>query len=111
MDSLELKSVVKRLHNGECPICSNKLNYISCVTNIGYMDKNGMPSTCDTVLEKHLVFCNTCGYISDATQIGLKIIPIDRIYEFDSNWDKKYLEDNTLVYGEPGINPFNKDKE
>lgn len=112
MNSLELKSAVKRLYEGECPRCSNKLTYISYIGTAGELEKNGMAATCNTVQESHIVFCKTCGYESDAVQIGLKIIPEDRICAFDTNWDKKYLEDNTLIYGEKGKNPFNiKDKE
>lgn len=108
MDALQLVSVVKRLPEGICPKCFNKLNYISGIANIGLLEKNGMANTCNTISEKHIVYCNTCGYQSKAIQIGLKLIPIDRINETDINWDKKYLEENTLISCEEGKNPFNK---
>lgn len=112
MDALETKSVVRRLQLGECPHCLNKLSYMTNVLQVGTCEKNGMTETIDTYMENGVVFCNVCGYTSDAIQLGLKIVPEDRIIEFDTNWDKKYLEDNTLVYGEKGKNPFNiKDKE
>lgn len=111
MNSIENKSIVKRLHEGQCPRCLGELTYMSQLLSVGDLEKNGMPSTCENIHEKHSVFCDRCGYYSPAVQIGLKLIPIDRIIEFDKNWDKKYLEDNTLIYGEKGVNPFNKDKE
>ena len=112
MDYLELQSVVKRLGEGECPSCGNKLEYMSIELHAGTLDKNGM-SSYDTILqERYTVYCKKCGYKQDAIQIGLKMIPVDRIVETDINWDKKYLEENTLVFGEEGKNPFYKeDKE
>lgn len=111
MDSLELKPLVRRLNEGECPYCHNKLTFVSNECNTGVLEKNGMPEITELIDETHEVFCRICGYSSYAVQIGLRLIPIDRIYENDINWDKKYLVDNTLVYGEKGKNPFNKDKE
>jgi hypothetical protein len=112
MNSLELKSVVRRLHDGECPKCFNKLSYVSGMMHFGKLEKNGMPDVCNTVKENHVVFCDICGYSSEAEQIGLKLVPVDRIVEFDENWDVPYLEENTLIYGEKGKNPFDiKDKE
>lgn len=112
MDSLELRSVVKRLYEGQCPHCYNKLNYMSGEIRIGILEKNGMPSDDNILKERHVVYCKKCGYIMKAVQIGLKLIPIDRIVETDINWDRKYLEENTLVFGEEGKNPFSKiDKE
>lgn len=109
MDALELKPAVEKLHEGECPKCFNKLSYMSNNICIGELEKNGMAAICNTLRERYIVWCPVCGYHSPATQIGLKIIPTDRIIEFDSNWDVPYLEENTLVYGEEGKNPFNKD--
>lgn len=112
MNDLENKSIVKRLHNGECPVCGGRLEYMSDALVHGELEKNGMPSTCETVADEHAVFCRVCKYHEYATQIGLKLIPIDRIVNFDPNWDKPYLEDNTLINGEEGKNPFYKeDKE
>lgn len=112
MDALELVSVVKRLGEGECPICRNKLTYLSGEIHEGTLEKNGMSSYDKLVHEVHRVYCKKCGYSQKAIQIGLKLIPIDRIVETDINWDKKYLEDNTLIFGEKGKNPFyKKDKE
>lgn len=109
MDPLEIKCPVRRLYEGECPKCHNKLIYISNISTAGELEKNGMAANTDTIQENHMVFCKMCGYESEAVQVGLKIIPEDRIYQFDTEWDKKYLEDNTLVYGEKGKNPFNKE--
>lgn len=109
MDGLELKSVVKRLYEGECPCCSHKLSYVSNITHTGTLEKNGMAETTNLLKEDYVVYCEVCGYMKDAVQIGLKIIPEDRIFNYDINWDKKYLEDNTLVYGEEGKNPFSKE--
>ena len=112
MNYLENKSVVKRLHNGDCPVCGARLEYMSDALVHGELEKNGMPSTCETVADEHVVFCRVCKYREYAVQIGLKLIPEDRIVDFDPNWDKPYLEDNTLINGEKGKNPFyNKDKE
>lgn len=112
MDYLTNKSVVRRLHNGECPICSGRLSYMSDTLVYGDLEPNGMASTCETVADEHVVFCRVCKYREYAEQIGLKLIPVDRIVDFDPNWDLQYLEENTLVYGEKGKNPFyKKDKE
>lgn len=110
MDALSLKSIVRKLNVGECPYCFSRLKYISSICTVGELEQNGMSANYKSS-DKHGVWCDRCGYKSSATEIGLKLIPIDRISEFDINWDKKYLEDNTLVYGEKGKNPFNKDKE
>lgn len=111
MEYLENKSVVRRLHNGECPICGGRLSYMSDALTHGELEKNGMPSTCELVKDEHGVFCRTCKYTQEAIQIGLKLIPVDRIVEFDTNWDVPYLEDNTIINGEEGKNPFTRDKE
>lgn len=111
MKYLETVPVVRRLHLGECPECGNKLTFIHISTNIGELNKNGMADSVRDPIEKIGVFCKRCSYSQKAIQIGLKIIPEDRIYKYDINWDKKYLEDNTLVNCIPGENPFNKDKE
>ena len=112
MDLLEPKSIVRRLHNGECPICGGTLSYMSDALTAGDLEKNGMASTCETIKDEYVVFCRTCKYLQEAVQIGLKLIPTDRIFEYDINWDAKYLEDNTLINGEEGKNPFyKKDKE
>lgn len=112
MDYLENKSVVRRLHNGECPKCGGKLSFMSDVFTFGELEKNGMASSCETLKEQHGVFCRICKYQQEAIQIGLKLVPVDRICKFDINWDKQYLEDNTLIHGEEGKNPFyKKDKE
>lgn len=108
MNSLENKSVVERLHEGQCPRCLGKLIYMSQTVSVGDLEKNGMASTCENIREEHSVFCNRCDYYSPAIQIGLKLIPIDRIVEFDKNWDNKYIENNILIYGEKGKNPFKK---
>lgn len=107
---LELKSIVKRLHDGQCPNCYNKLSYISNECHGGKLENNGMVAMDQIIKEKHYVYCEICGYKSEAIQIGLKLVPIDRIDENDINWDKKYLEDSILVWGEHGENPFDKDK-
>lgn len=111
MNILEDKVVVRRLHEGECPCCFSKLNYVSNNYHIGTLEKNGMANSTEQLSEQHMVYCERCGYMKEAVQIGLKIIPVDRIFKYDINWDKKYLEENTLVKGELGKNPFNKDKE
>lgn len=111
MDYLEPIRIVERLDTGKCPICQSNLNYTSIVHNTGELENNGMTRTVKTVREAYLVHCPTCNYITDAVQIGLKFVPTDRICKFDSNWDVPYLEDNTIVYGEIGKNPFLKDKE
>jgi len=112
MDSLQDKIVVRRLHPGECACCFGKLTYVSGLSNIGTLEKNGMAQTSEQLSETHVVWCERCGYTKDAVQIGLKIIPVDRIFEYDPKWDEKYLEQNTLVHGEAGKNPFDKkDKE
>ena len=111
MDCLELQSIVKRLNIGECPHCHNQLNYISTEIHGGKLEKNGMNNIEKFLIDRHEVYCERCGYKSKAIQIGLKLIPIDRIEETDINWDRKYLEENTLVFGEVGKNPFKKDKE
>lgn len=112
MNLLENKFIVERLHEGQCPNCLGKLTYMVNTLTVGYLEKNGMASTYQNINEQYDVFCDRCGYSSPAVQIGLKIIPIDRIYEFDSKWDEKYIEDNTLVYGEKNKNPFsNKEKD
>lgn len=108
MDYLENKSAVRRLHNGECPHCFNKLSYISNIYTKGDLEKNGMTRTVDILKDGHYVWCKTCGYSQEAIQIGLKIIPKDRIYEHDIDWDVQYLESNTLINGEEGKNPFYK---
>lgn len=110
MDKLQV--AVTRLHDGECPICKNRLNYFSGEIYSGKLEKNAMSSENNLIEEKHIVYCNNCGYSKQAYQIGLKLIPIDRIDENDINWDKKYLEDNTIVWGKKGKNPFDiKDKD
>lgn len=113
MDYLENRSVVRRLHNGECPICGGRLSYVSDALTFGDLEKNGMADTCEPLSDDHIVFCRTCKqYKQSAIQIGLKLIPCDRIIDFDPDWDLPYLEENTLVYGEKGKNPFyKKDKE
>ncbi len=112
MDALELVSVVDRLDNGVCPNCHSKLKYDTIELTTGYLENNGMAKSSETLIEKHVVYCPKCNYSSRAIQIGLKIIPEDRIVKFDPNWDKKYLEENTLVFGEKGKNPFlKKEKE
>lgn len=112
MDHLELKSVVKRLGEGECPCCGNRLSYVTQEMHTGNLYKNGMSSSDNLIKEQYTVYCKKCQYIQKAVQIGLKLIPVDRILETDINWDKKYLEENTLVFGEEGKNPFyKKDKE
>lgn len=108
MDLLELKSVVRRLYEGECPICLNKLSYISNECHGGKLENNGMSSKDEVIKENHYVYCEVCGYKTKAVQIGLKLIPIDRIDKNDINWDKKYLEENTLIWGKKGENPFDK---
>lgn len=108
MDSLDLKSVVRKLGEGECPICHSKLHYVTMEMHTGSLDKNGMSFEDNIIREQYQVYCPICGYIKKATQIGLKLIPIDRIVETDINWDKKYLEENTLVFGQEGKNPFSK---
>ena len=75
MDILQDKVVVRRLHEGECPCCFSKLRYISNTCTTGLLEKNGMAET-DTILkEDYVVYCERCGYMKDAVQIGLKIIP------------------------------------
>lgn len=112
MDALETKSVVRRLHNGECPRCGGQLSFMSDVFTFGELEKNGMAKTCEVLKDEHGVFCKTCKYKQEAIQIGLKLVPVDRIFEYDINWDVQYLEDNTLINGEEGKNPFyKKDKE
>lgn len=112
MDYLNTKIAARRLHNGECPVCHGRLSFMSDALTYGDLEENGMASTCETVAEEHVVFCRTCKYRVWAVQVGLKLIPEDRIIDFDPNWDKQYLEDNTLVNGEAGKNPFYKeDKE
>lgn len=112
MDALELVSPIKRLNDGECPVCGSKLHYDTLELTAGELDKNGSANSIKTILEKHIVYCQKCTYRCNAIQIGLKIIPTDRIVEFDPDWDKKYLEENTLVFGEKGKNPFyKKEKE
>lgn len=111
MNLLENIIPVRRLHEGECPCCFSKLGYVSNNYYIGVLDKNGMTNVTETLTDRHMVYCERCGYMKDAVQIGLKLIPVDRIPEYDINWDKKYLEENTLVNGQEGKNPFNKDKE
>ena len=97
---------------GECPCCHGQLCYFSNEVHGGRLEKNGMNNSSILLTENHQVYCKVCGYSSKAVQIGLKLIPVDRIVETDINWDKKYLEENTLVFGEQGKNPFNKeDKE
>lgn len=108
MNSLELICPVRRLGEGQCPCCYNKLHYLSNEVHMGTLEKNGMVDSDSIIEERYGVYCNKCGYYSRAIQIGLKIIPIDRIPKTDPNWDKKYLEENTLVYGEEGKNPFEK---
>lgn len=108
MDSLELVSVVKRLGEGECPICKGKLQYLSGEIHEGTLEKNGMSLNDNLIHESHIVYCKKCGYSQKAIQIGLKLIPIDRIPKTDINWDKKYLEENTLIFGKEGENPFYK---
>lgn len=111
MDSLQTISPVVRLDNGKCPYCNNNLRYFHRESHTGILDNNGSSNTDELLYEKYMVYCERCKYQQKAIQIGLKIIPIDRIVETDRNWDKKYLEENTLVYGEKGKNPFIKDKE
>ena len=111
MDALELVSAVERLGIGVCPICKSQLSYARGEFTTGTLDKNGMPSSSITIRENHMVYCKVCGYKAPAIQIGLKVIPVDRIVKFDIDWDKKYLEENTLVYGEKGKNPFNKEEK
>ena len=101
-------SPIKRLEDGVCPVCLSKLDYISNICNIGKLDNNGAPDTSRVLNEDHVVVCYNCGYQQDALQLGLRIIPIDRIVPFDKDWDKKYLEDNIIINGEPGKNPFIK---
>lgn len=109
MDYSELISPVKRLGQGQCPCCNSKLHYLSNEAHMGLLDKNGMVSEDSILEERYGVYCKKCGYYSKAIQIGLRIIPVDRIPEIDPKWDKKYLEENTLVFGEKGKNPFKKD--
>lgn len=112
MNSLELKSIVKRLNIGQCPVCLSNLAFIANVCDMGTLEKNGMVDVINFSNGKYVVYCDICGYKSNAVQLGLKLIPVDRIVEFDKNWDVPYLEENTLVYGEKGKNPFDiKDKE
>ena len=112
MNSLELKSIVKRLHTGQCPVCLSNLAFIANTCDMGTLEKNGMVDVINFSNGRFVVYCDTCGYKSNAVQLGLKLIPVDRIVEFDEKWDVPYLEDNTLIYGEKGKNPFNKeDKE
>lgn len=112
MIDLENKSVVKRLHEGQCPVCLHNLAVIANIIDFGTLEKNGMVDVINFTKENFEVYCDICGYHSKAIQIGLRVIPIDRIVPFDTKWDEKYLEENTLVYGESGKNPFtNKDKE
>lgn len=112
MDAFKLVSAVKKLGEGECPICNSKLHYLSGEMHTGILNKNGMSSYDSLITERHMVYCEKCKYYQKAIQIGLKFIPIDRIPETDINWDKKYLEENTLIFGEKGKNPFLKeDKE
>lgn len=108
MDLLELKNPVRRLNDGECPKCGNRLHYMTGEFYEGILDRNAMASTINLIDEKYSVFCPICGYIQDAVHIGLKTIPIDRINKYDIDWDKKYIEENTLIYGEKGKNPFYK---
>lgn len=111
IDSLQLVSVVKRLGEGICPVCGNKLNYLSGEIHEGTLEKNGMSASDNLIKEMHTVYCKRCGYSQNAIQIGLKLVPVDRIVETDINWDRKYLEDNTLVFCDKLENPFTKDKE
>ena len=112
MDHLELQSAVKRLGIGECPCCYSSLFYFSNEVDGGKLEKNGMNESVHFLTERHEVYCKVCGYHSKAIRIGLKLIPVDRIVETDISWDKKYLEENTLVFGKQGKNPFKKeDKE
>ncbi len=112
MDALKVVSAVTRLDNGICPHCHSVLSYDSLDVSTGELERNGMPKTNRCVLDKYVVYCKKCGYKSNAISIGLKIIPVDRIVDFDPDWDKKYLEENTLVFGEKGKNPFyKKEKE
>ena len=67
-----------------------------------------MPSTIEELGKEGMVFCPKCGYTSKAVQVGLKIIPTNKINPYDKHWDKKYLEENTVIWGEKGVNPFNK---
>ena len=108
MDHLELKSAVRRLHKGECPICGNNLSYLLHDSITGKMEKNGMCKTSDIMQEKRTVYCEVCGYSNDAIQIGLTLIPVDRLSESDERWDEPYLSENVLIYGKTGENPFNK---
>ena len=108
MDALELVSVAERIKIGECPYCRSKLSYATAEISTGVLEKNGMANTCETVYERHTVMCKRCGYKSPAIQLGLRIIPKDRLIRTDIHWDEKYLEENTLVFGEKGKNPFYK---
>ena len=112
MDGLELRSVVKRLHNGQCPVCGSLLSFMGDVFTYGELEKNGMAKESNILKDEFMVYCKTCKYKQPAIQIGLKLVPTDRIFEYDINWDVPYLEDNTLIKGEEGKNPFYKeDKE
>lgn len=111
MELQENKSIVKRLHNGQCPVCGSKLSFMSDVFSFGELEKNGMASTSEVLKDEHTVFCRTCKYYQEAVQIGLKLIPIDRIFKYDINWDVPYLEENTLINGEEGKNPFYKEEK
>ena len=108
MDPLEVKSIVKRLHIGQCPCCHHNLAFIANAVDMGTLENNGMVDQINYSTGRFVVYCDICGYKSNAVQIGLKLIPVDRIVEFDKNWDVPYLEENTLVYGEKGKNPFSK---
>ena len=109
MNALECKSIVERLHNGQCPVCRHNLNFIANACDMGTLEKNGMVDEINYTNSRFVVYCDICGYISNAVQVGIKLVPVDRIVEFDKNWDVPYLEENTLIYGEKGKNPFNKE--
>ena len=111
MNALEFVNPVYRLGNGVCPHCGNHLQYFHNEVYTGILDSNGSSDTDILLQEKCTVYCERCNYKQKAIRIGLNIIPIDRIVETDRNWDKRYLEENTLVYGEKGKNPFINDKE
>lgn len=103
---LELRSIVKRLKEGQCPRCLNRLSYITNDYHIGKLEDNGMIAMDIATIDRHYVYCDICGYSSKAIEIGIRLIPIDRIDKNDIEWDNKYLESNILINSKQGENPF-----
>lgn len=106
MNPLETVNPVERLHDGKCPICNSNLKYMHVESHAGTLANDGTSLINEVLTDRTMVYCETCGYEQPAIMIGLKTIPADRVLEFDTEWDKRYLVENTIIHGRKGVNPF-----